>query len=122
MPLLNVHEPHQTAVRHRRLPGRYGKYDRTSPVLLLVMMVRQFRHIYRAKFLLQEGFGTSDLVKKLGLPMIFVRQVVEQAQLFSVDQLKILYERFLEKDLQLKTSNCNPRLILESLIVEVCRM
>ncbi|MGA1875485.1 MAG: DNA polymerase III subunit delta [bacterium] len=92
-----------------------------NPVFLLTMMVRQFRHISWAKSLMRAGQGGTNLARALGLPPIFARQVAEQAKMFSFGQLQLLYERFLETDIILKSSSCHPRLVMENLVMEVCR-
>ena len=93
----------------------------SSALLLLSMIVRQFRHLCLAKSLMQQGKGAAELTKSIHLPMMFTRQIMEQAKMFNYEQLKTLYAGFLETDLQLKSSSCNPRLILENLVVKVCR-
>ena len=93
----------------------------TNALLLLTMIVRQFRHLCLAKSLMQQGKGAAELARSIHLPMIFTRQIIEQAKVFSYDRLQSLYAGFLETDLQLKSSSCNPRLILENLVVEICR-
>ena len=92
----------------------------TSQILLLAMIVRQFRHIYLAKSLGERGGGVAEVSGALHIPQTFARQIVEQARSFSYERLQTLHCRFIETDLTLKSSSCNPRLILENLIVEMC--
>lgn len=93
----------------------------TSHILLLAMIVRQFRQIYLAKSLLEQGKGGTELTRSLGLAPMFARQIAEQARSFSFERLQALYGRLLETDLTLKSSSCHPRLILENLIIEMCQ-
>ena len=93
----------------------------TNALVLLTMIVRQFRHLFLAKSLIQQGKGTEEVAKSIHLPMMFTRQIIEQAKIFSYNRLQTLYTGFLETDLKLKSSSCNPRLILENLVIEICR-
>jgi DNA polymerase-3 subunit delta len=93
----------------------------TSQILLLAMIVRQFRQIYLAKSLCARGGGLAEVSGALHIPQTFARQIVEQARSFSYERLQTLHCRFIETDLTLKSSSCNPRLILENLIVEMCQ-
>ncbi len=93
----------------------------SNALLLLSMIVRQFRHLCLTKSLMQQGKGAAEVAKSIHLPMIFTRQIIEQAKIFSYERLQTLYAEFLETDLKLKSSSCSPRLILENLVVEICR-
>jgi len=92
----------------------------TSQILLLAMIVRQFRQIHLAKSLVDRGAGIPEVSSALHMPQTFARQIVEQGRFFSYERLQTLHCRFIETDLTLKSSSCNPRLILENLIVEMC--
>ncbi|MEW5803230.1 MAG: DNA polymerase III subunit delta [bacterium] len=93
----------------------------TSQVLLLAMIVRQFRQIYLARSIMERGGGMPEVVGALRIPPTFARQIAEQAKSFSSERLQTLYGRFLKTDLALKSSSCHPRLILENLVVEMCQ-
>ena len=93
----------------------------SNALLLLSMIVRQFRHLCLAKSLMQQGKGAAEVAKFIHLPLMFSRQIIEQAKIFSYDRLQTLYAGFLETDLKLKSRSCSPRLILENLVVEICR-
>jgi DNA polymerase-3 subunit delta len=90
-------------------------------VLILAMIVRQFRQIYLARSVMERGGGITEVAGSLHLPPTFARQIAEQARTFTYERLQTLYRRFLETDLALKSSNCDPCLILENLIVEMCQ-
>lgn len=92
-----------------------------NTLVLLTMIVRQFRHLCLAKSLMEQGKGAAELAKSIHLPMMFTRQIIKQAKMFSYDRLQMLYAGFLKTDLQLKSSSCRPRLILENLVVEIYR-
>lgn len=92
----------------------------TYPLVLLSMLVRQFRSLYLTKCLIEEG-REPELAKLVGLPPLFLRQLKDQAKLFTRDQLQGLLTKFLAIDLQLKSSSCDHCLILESALFEVCQ-
>ena len=93
----------------------------TNALVLLTMIIRQFRHLFLAKSLIRQGKGAAEVAKSIHLPMMFTRQIIEQAKIFSYNRLQTLYAGFLETDLKLKSSSCSPRLILENLVIEICR-
>ncbi len=90
------------------------------PLVLLSMVVRQFRQIYLAKSFIQKGKKTPEIARSLGIPMMFVGQITEQAKMYSYNQLQLFFEQLLEIDRKLKSSSCPPRLILENLVIQIC--
>lgn len=91
-----------------------------SHLVILAMISRQFRQIYRAKALLRQGVRQADLARTLGIAPLFARKIAEQATFFSFEGLQALFIKFFETDLALKSSGCQPRLILEKLIIDIC--
>ncbi|MFC2068855.1 hypothetical protein ACFLTP_07630, partial [Chloroflexota bacterium] len=59
---------------------------------------------------------------RLGLTSEFaLNKIVEQANKYSITQLKIVYNKLLETDLSIKTGRYSGELALNILIAELCR-
>ncbi|MEW6189353.1 MAG: DNA polymerase III subunit delta [Actinomycetota bacterium] len=85
------------------------------------MIVRQFRLLLKAKVLLERGANERQLMRELELPSFAVERLKQQCRNFSFKQLKRAYELLLKADLDMKSSDKNPRLILETLVVKILK-
>ncbi|MDI6688896.1 MAG: DNA polymerase III subunit delta [Actinomycetota bacterium] len=83
------------------------------------MIIRQFRLLLKAKVLLERGANDQQLMRELKLPSFVVERLKRQCRNFSFKQLKRAHELLLEADLDMKSSDKNPRLILETLVVKI---
>jgi DNA polymerase-3 subunit delta len=88
---------------------------------ILAMIARQFRLIWRAKEMLEQGLTPSEIGSSLGLSPFFLNRYLEQTRRFSREELKECFERLYQVDLKLKTSKLPPRILLEKLVVDLCR-
>lgn len=95
--------------------------DATPPLVLLTMMTRHFRQMWKAHYLLGQGVEKKDLVKGVGVNPYFLEGLLEQARLFPADRYPWIFERLLELDLALKSSGAHPTALLELLVLQICR-
>jgi DNA polymerase-3 subunit delta len=70
---------------------------------IFYMLVRQVRLLVMAKSVLEEGKGES-MASELKLHPFVVRGLKKQAEAFSWDKLKEMYDKLLHLDTQMKTS------------------
>ncbi len=91
------------------------------PARLLSMIVRQFRIMMEAKELSQGGASPAELRARLKLPQFVIEKVLKQAAPFSPEQLDDIHRELLETDLAIKTSQIEPSLALEMLIIKLGR-
>ena len=89
-------------------------------LMILGMIVRQFRLILRAKDMLQRGLTPSFIGKRLGIRNFFLKGFLEQVKKYSFDELKWTFEQFLKADLALKSSKLTKQILLERLILDLC--
>ncbi len=94
--------------------------DGTPPLVLLTMMTRHFRQMWKAHYLLAQGAEKKDLVKGVGINPYFLEGLVEQARLFPADRYSLIFERLLELDMALKSSGAHPAALLETLVLQIC--
>jgi len=93
-----------------------------SPAYLLVMLSRQVRLIVRASALRRQRRPDVEIQDRLGLTSDFVlRKTLDQAQRYSMERLREVYNKLLEADLSIKTGKYDGGLALNLLIADLCQ-
>ncbi len=87
---------------------------------ILSMIVRQFRLIWRAQYLVSRGVGKEELGRRLKLHHFYLESILEQTAYFSEDNLREGFRRFLQTDLAMKTTTLSKELLLEQMVVDLC--
>jgi len=90
-----------------------------APLLILSMMVRHFRQLWKTRELLDQGEGKQDLCRRIGINPYFLDGLVKQARQFSSVQYRQAFELFLEVDMALKSSGAHPAVLLERLVQDI---
>lgn len=90
--------------------------DGTAPLVILAMMVRHFRQMWKAHELLARGTERKDLARLVGINPYFLDGLIGQARRFSGTQYRQAFEQFLEVDLALKSSGAHANALLERLV------
>ena len=101
-----------------RLLGRILA-EGVAPLLILSMMVRHFRQLWKTRELLDQGAGKQDISRRLGINPYFLDGLVKQSRRFSAAQYRQAFELFLETDMALKSSGAHPTVLLEKLVQEI---
>ena len=91
------------------------------PLRILSMIVRQFRLMWQAKVYKEMGYSSSEISKKIKVIPYFIGRILEQSGKFDAEELKLCFYKMLNSDLELKTSDSPPHIILDSLILDLCR-
>lgn len=94
-----------------------------NEIYLLSMIVRSFRILTQIKSALEGGGqgGQRAIAGELGLHPFVVQKAMPQARKYEMDELKRIYAKLLEIDIRLKTSDANPKTLLEMFVVEISR-
>ena len=94
-----------------------------SPLYLLSMINFQFRNLLLVKSCESKGeLYINDmriLSKKLKLHPYVIRKSIQQARRFTIDELKKIYQKIFEVDLNIKTGKIDPQTALDLLITEI---
>ena len=90
-----------------------------SPIGILVMLNRHFTIITKAKEMLVKQLPKNEISKILKINHYFVGKYLDQAKKYRRDQLRHIFQQLLTADVHLKTSYQKPKLILESLLLEL---
>lgn len=77
--------------------------DGTDPFYLFSMILRQFRLLLQVKSLMDKGLKAPAIASQLKMSGYVVNKIFQQAQQFSLAQLKQIYGHLLEMDLGVKT-------------------
>lgn len=89
-----------------------------SPLYLLTMINYQFRNLLMVKDLIERKFPYYLIVQKIKLHPFVVKKTYEQANKFSFQELKEIYQKIFKTDLDIKTGAVEPETALYMLITE----
>jgi DNA polymerase III subunit delta len=91
------------------------------PLLIVTMLVRQFRQLRKARNLLDQGLPPEAIKKTLEIRMDFVwNKLTGQLKKCSPAAIEQSFQRLGEADLTLKSRSLPARLVLEQLITDLC--
>ena len=94
--------------------------DRDSVLRIIGMINRQVRLLWQLKWLEDVDLKYNQMAKVLGVPAFSVRRLVQQSRLWPPEALEEIIGLLGELDSKIK-SGSQARLLLENLIVELCR-
>lgn len=90
------------------------------PLVILSMIVRQFRIIWRIVEARDTGRSTEVILQEVGIPKGSQGRLIRHGEKFSQKDLAHAFSLFLKADLELKSSRIAPRIVLETLILKLC--
>jgi DNA polymerase-3 subunit delta len=90
------------------------------PLVILSLISRQIRLIAQGKEMIQKGKRPDEVIKILKVKGR-TENFFNQLSLFSLDEIKDIFAKLTLTDLALKSSRLNKGIILERLILEMCR-
>ncbi|HUV81388.1 MAG TPA: DNA polymerase III subunit delta [Patescibacteria group bacterium] len=89
-----------------------------SPLYLLSMINFQFRNLLVVKDLMERRQPYGAILKAVKLHPFVVKKSYYQAQKFTLAELKKIYRKIFQADLDIKTGKVNPETALDLLIAE----
>jgi DNA polymerase-3 subunit delta len=92
----------------------------TLALLILGAIAGNFRRLLIAKEMMQRNASFPELAKAVGLPDFIAKKLNERARRYEISALLRGMERIAATDFALKNSRATPRLLLETLICELC--
>ncbi len=90
-----------------------------APLMVLAMMTRHFRQMWKIRELVAQKVPQSELPKRVGASPYFLKGLMQQANRFENRHYCHVFSQFLATDLALKSSGSEPRLHLEQLVLEI---
>ena len=97
-----------------------SKYDDPNP-LLLSMMARQYRLIWRVKEMAVQGSSAEEIAKNLRMSIWNVKKLMDQAKSFLEPSLREGLLKCQRTDLALKKGRGPKNLLMEKLVIDLCR-
>ena len=94
--------------------------DGEAPLMVLAMLTRHFRQLWRVKELCEKKVPTQEISRATGINPYFIKGIVEQARNYRLSEFRGIFERFFETDLALKTSGGKPVNLMECLVMDIC--
>ncbi len=91
------------------------------PLVILAMIIRQFRLIWYAKVLLEKKSSDAEIVKKLKIPGFALGNLRPQIPLFTKSDIRNIFKSLHEVDIAMKTSGGNNKRYLEDFIFQVAK-
>lgn len=113
------------AVGDRDLERSLGMMDRlfqdgVPPILILSALTAFFRRLWAGKTLEREGRTDREILSALHIRFKGER-FMNQLRGFEQEELKMIYPTFVRIDEAIKAGRSHPELMLETLIVRICR-
>jgi len=90
-----------------------------SPLYLLSMINFQFRNLLEIKDLVERNTPYYLIPKISNLHPFIIKKSYQQVQRFTLGQLKKIYHRIFEIDLQIKTGELEPKIALDILVASI---
>lgn len=93
-----------------------------EPLRLLALLARQVRLVWGTKALAARGASAQEVAEQLVPRARFLApKLLAQARGFSEAELAAIHDGLVEADLALKSSPASERLVLERLVLAICR-
>ncbi len=94
--------------------------DGEAPLLVLAMVTRHFRQLWKVRELLEKRTPAGEIGKIAGINPYFLQGFVAQARNYSLVELRRVFEKIFSLDGALKTGGGKPPVLLETFLMEVC--
>jgi DNA polymerase III subunit delta len=101
-------------------------FQKEEPLRILGMIIRQYRILYLIHLMLQQKKTLEEIksnlrTKKINLFDFVLNNYIRQSQNYNGAGLRIALTQCFEADCNIKTNRTSPELILETLIVKLCK-
>jgi len=92
----------------------------TPALVVLSMMVRHFRNLWKIREMLDQNRNRGELAKAAAVNPYFLDGLIRQARNFPPKHLRTIFEDFVETDLALKSAGAHPGALLEKTAMLIC--
>lgn len=101
-------------------------FQKEEPLRILGMIIRQYRILYLIYLMLEQRKSIEEIKsnlksKKINLMDFVVNNYIKQARNYNAASLREALGLCLEADCNIKTSRFAPELVMETLIVQLCK-
>jgi DNA polymerase-3 subunit delta len=88
---------------------------------ILVMLTRHFVNLLKLKGAQAQRKSQSEMAAICGIPPFFIEKTLAMVEKFALTEFPQIFERMLETDLALKTSQQTPQVALQTLIIRIIK-
>lgn len=74
-----------------------------EPIKMMALIANQFRLLMQTKYFSQQGYGQKQIASNLKVHPFRVKLAIDQARLFSEEELKSIIEHLAVMDYEMKT-------------------
>jgi DNA polymerase III subunit delta len=89
-----------------------------NEIYLLTMITRQIKIILQVRQALDLGQSSRQMITELKLNPYVAQKAIEQARHFSLNALKIIFDRLVEIDFKIKTGQGEPAVLIDLLVAK----
>jgi DNA polymerase-3 subunit delta len=94
--------------------------DGEAPLMVLAMLTRHFRQLWRVKELCDKRLPANEIGKEVGINPYFLKGIMEQSGNYRITEFQRIFDRLFATDLALKTGGGKPVSLLECLLMDIC--
>lgn len=94
--------------------------DGEAPLLILAMVTRHFRQLWKVRELLEKKTPAQEIGKLAGINPYFLQGLVAQARNYSLADLRRVFEKIFQIDGALKTGGGKAPVLLEMFLMDLC--
>jgi DNA polymerase-3 subunit delta len=91
-----------------------------EPIKILNALIHQFRMILQVKIYYSRNLQDDEIADILQTKKFFINKLIQLSSYFSFEELKKIFEKLLEVDLELKSSS-HPEFTINKLIIDLCK-
>ncbi|BBA76992.1 DNA polymerase III subunit delta [Bacillus velezensis] len=121
----NIFELINKIVNRKRTESLQIFYDllkqNEEPIKIMALIANQFRLIMQTKYFAGQGYGQKQIASNLKVHPFRVKLAMDQARLFSEEELRRIIERLAVMDYEMKTGKKDKQLLLELFLLELLR-
>jgi len=104
------------------LAAFYQLQEQGEPHLKIFYMIsRQFFTFSRVKFYQEMGYSSAKIAAATSQKDFTVKKMMDKSSAFSSAEIRSLFGRLLEMDTSFKSESKDPRILMETLLVEFCK-
>jgi DNA polymerase-3 subunit delta len=92
-----------------------------SPTGILAMLSRHFVSLLKLKDAMTQRKSQGEMASLAGIPPFFVEKSIKMAEKYSLSEFPQIFERMLETDLALKSSQLSDSVAMQTLIIQITR-
>ncbi|KAA6452146.1 DNA polymerase III subunit delta [Bacillus swezeyi] len=119
----NIFELINKVVNRKRTEALQIFYDllkqNEEPIKMMALIANQFRLLLQTKYFSQQGYGQKQIASNLKVHPFRIKLAIDQAKLFSEQELKSIIEQLAVMDYEMKTGKKDKQLLLELFLLQL---